>query len=135
MSAAQRQRLIKLVHVGKRELGMSMDAYRDTLQAITGKRSASDLSALELERVLGKFKAAGFKVKGQPEQRRPAATPLAHKIRALWAELHQVGKVRDPSAAALDLWIKRETKIEALAWLDVATAGGVVERLKKWLER
>lgn len=135
MSAAQRQRLIKLVHVGKRELGMSMDVYRDMLQVITGKRSASDLSVADLERVLGKFKAAGFKVKGQSEQRRPAATPLAHKIRALWAELHQAGKVRDPSSAALDRWIKRETKIEALAWLDVATASHIVERLKKWLDR
>lgn len=139
MTSSSRKTLIQLLHVARRELGMDEETYRGALQAATaqgnraGKRSASDMSVPELQRAVDHMKRCGFKVKAKTAQApRPVVLPAAKKIRALWSELHAVGRVRDKSDAALDLWIKRETGVEALAWLDVSQASQVIERLKKW---
>jgi len=132
-----RARLVKLIHVGKRDLRMDDDAYRAALLALTGRRSTSDMAVAELEQVLAHLKRCGFKV--QPAKKagsRPqAASEQAAKIRALWLELHKTKKVRDPAEAALARWVERETRVAALQWLDVATASRVIEKLKQWLAR
>lgn len=46
-----------------------------------------------------------------------------------------MGIVRDSSEQALAQWVKRETGIDSLQWLNSAQASRVIEKLKKWQHR
>ncbi|VFR34696.1 hypothetical protein ANDA3_3767 [plant metagenome] len=133
----QRARYIKLLHVARRELGMDDDSYRAALHASTGKNSASELNVPELARALAHFKRCGFKVKPAAKAgTRPQADMAQDKlIRHLWLTLHSEGAVRDSSEAALAAWVKRETGVDALQWVDTDQASRCIEKLKKWLGR
>lgn len=133
---AERTRLIRLIHVGRRELGMEEDAYRAILKARTGKESARDCSVIELEKVLWHFKRAGFKVR-QPKRpgasRRALSTEEFHsKVRAVWLEMHRIGAVRSPDEAALAAYVKRVAGVDDLRFLPIKDEKKVLESLKKW---
>lgn len=138
-----RTRLIKLIHVGRRELSMDESTYRAILKDKTGEISASACSVPQLERVLGHLKAAGFKVKVSASagaQRKGGSRAMAdddqsRMIRGIWLELHGMSVVRDASEAAMASFVCRHTKIEALQWLSSKQASSVIEHLKKWRNR
>jgi len=142
-----RPRLIRLIHVAKRELAMDDDTYRALLVTSTGHDSSSHLSDTELNKVLAHMKRRGFKVrhvtdksKPKPKFVRKPSRALAHspqdkKIRALWLTLHQMGAVRDPSEAALAAYVKRIAHVDALQWLDIEQASQIIETLKQWQDR
>lgn len=128
-------RLKKLLHVGKRELGLDEDAYRLLLQSATGKTSSSAMTVPELEKALERMKHAGFRVRARKGSRKAADDPQSKKLRGLWLELHEKGVVRNPEEAALAAWVKRMTGVEALEWLSSAQASRCIEEAKKWLKR
>lgn len=64
------KRLLTLVHVGRRELGLDDEDYRALLESVTGSRSAKGLKATQLEAVITVMKGLGFKVKGNATGRR-----------------------------------------------------------------
>ena len=135
-----RQRLIRLIHVGKRELGLDDDVYRALLMGSVQKDSTSAMSVPELERVLERMKRSGFKVRvkasAQPRPGRPLAQyPEAKKVRALWLFLHQLGAVKNPSEAALAAYVKRIAKVDALQWTNGNQTEALIETLKKWAMR
>lgn len=138
-----RQQLIQLIHVAKRDLKMDDDTYRTVLMQVGKKSSCSDMSIIELERVLSYFKRQGFKVKTRTN-RRPPSSPRSRaladdadskKIRALWLFMHQLGVVQDPSEKALAAYVKRITRVEALQWVNGHQAVQLIETLKKWAMR
>jgi phage gp16-like protein len=144
----RRARLIKIIHVARREIGIDDDSYRQMLAnmpALGGRTSSVDVGLKGLELILKQLKARGFKVrakvpKSQPKvltsQDRPLADDKQSKmIRGLWLELHSLGAVRDPSEKALAAYVCRIAKIEALQWLDIEAASKVIETLKKWRYR
>lgn len=143
----ERLRLIKLIHVGRRELSMDDESYRLMLANIPeleGATSSKDLSVPKLKIVLELLKKKGFKVvpkagKSASSPRKTAAKladdPQSKLIRHLWLELHNVGAVRDSSEAALNRFVKNQVKVEALQWLSTAQASKVIENLKQWLKR
>ena len=142
---AERLRLIRLIHVAKRDLRMEDADYRAVLAtALKGtKQSSQDMSLTELERALAHLKRCGFKVRtkaksapAKPKSSRAlAADPGSTKIRALWLMLHELGAVKNPSEAALAAYVKRITHVEALQWIDGEQAETVIETLKKWALR
>ncbi len=137
---ADRARLIRLIHVARRDLAMADDSYRNIVaQCANGKTSAADCEVDELEAVLRHLKACGFKVKpakaAKTATRALADDGQSRKLRALWLTLHQAGTVRDPSEAALAAFCKRHTGVEALQWLTAAQASRRIEHLKQWLAR
>ena len=134
-SATNRQRLIRLVHVAKRELNMADDAYRTILSSRFNKASAADLTVPELEQLVSHLKNCGFKVRKNPSARAQATDAQSQKIRALWLALSQAGVVRDSSEQALGSFVKRMTGVDALQWLKPQQASGVIEELKKWCAR
>lgn len=138
-SNPNRLRLIKLIHVARRELRMDDDTYRLLLAGMTGldgATSTADLSVPNLQRVLEQLKLRGFKVRPNKEQKRPLADDAqSKKIRSLWLELHGQGAVRDPSEAALAKFVQSMTRVSALQWLTTAQASRVIENLKQWLLR
>lgn len=147
MPAPNRQRLIRLIHVAKRDLSMDDDTYRAILLRIGKKASSADLTIPELEKVLEHLKRSGFKVrskskaapKQKPEQAKPSR-PLAQdleskKIRALWLFLHELGAVKNPSEEALATYVKRIAGVDALQWISGEQAERLIETMKKWAMR
>jgi len=132
-----RQRLIRLIHVAKRDLAMDDDTYRALLVTSTGHDSSSHLSDTELNKVLAHMKRRGFKVRHttSKSKRTLAQSPQDKKIRALWLSLHKHGVIRDPSESALAAYVKRIAGVDALQWLDIQQASQIIETLKQWQDR
>ncbi|OHD21153.1 MAG: hypothetical protein A2Y38_10085 [Spirochaetes bacterium GWB1_59_5] len=141
---------IKKIHALKNALGMDDDTYREALKAYKVKSStrlsivAADTFIADLESkavhagVWEKRPAkAAFPRVPSPESRVPklADDAQSKKIRALWLELHQAGKIANPSEPALAAYCKRMTKVDRLEWLKVWQASALIETMKKWLER
>lgn len=139
------KRLLTLVHVGRRELGLDEEDYRALLESVTGARSAKGLKAAQLEAVVTAMKGLGFKVKGNTTGRRspPSAAhvqaPEVRKLRAIWITMKQDGLLRDGSEDALGSFIRRMTAnanggagINRAEWLTSIQAERVLEALKKW---
>lgn len=150
----ERARLIRLVQVGRRSLGLDEETYRELLAQQSGKRSAAELSIQELDKVLQAMKGIGFKptVKravngGKPKRLSPARgvptkTAEIGVIRAIWITMAKHGLLRDGSETALDHYVERQTVrlnkgvgVTRVAWLDGELAYSVLESLKNWHKR
>lgn len=143
---AERLRLIRLVHVAKRDLKMPDDDYREVLRTASGGRvdSSAEMTIPELDKAMSHFKLrCGFKVRTKGNSRpatptpsrRQADDPEARKIRALWLMLHELGAVKNSSEAALAAYVKRLTKVDDLHWINGKQAERLIETLKKWALR
>jgi len=142
------KRLLQLVHVGRRELGLEDEDYRTLLESVTGARSAKGLSVAQLDAVVTAMKAAGFKVKAKtppagkrlsPPSSARVQAPEVRKLRAVWITMFKDGLLRDGSEDALGGFIKRMTAnanggagINRAEWLTAKQAERVLEALKKW---
>ncbi len=150
----ERTRLIRLVQVGRRSLGLDEETYRALLVQQSGKRSAAALSIQELDKVLQVMKGAGFKptvkrgVKGGKQKRlspvsgTPVRTAEIGVIRAIWITMHRHGLLCDGSETALNHYVARQTVrinngvgVAEVSWLDGALAYSVLESLKHWHKR
>jgi len=150
----ERTRLIRLVQVGRRSLGLDDETYRELLTQQSGKRSAAELTLQELDKVLLAMKGAGFKptvkrgVKGDKQKRlspvsgTPVRTAEIGVIRAIWITMAKHGLLRDGSETALNHYVERQTVrinngvgVAEVSWLDGALAYSVLESLKHWHKR
>ena len=130
-----RSQYIQLIHVAKNELRMEDDVYRAMLAGLELPNSTTKMDVPQLHKVLEHLKRSGFKVRSKAKSRPQANDDQSKMIRGLWLELHDHGYVSDASEAALAAWIKRETGIEALQWLNVVQAQTTIEKLKQWRRR
>lgn len=150
----ERTRLIRLVQVGRRSLGLDEETYRELLTQQSGKRSAAELTIQELDKVLLAMKGAGFKptvkrgVKGGKQKRlspvsgTPVRTAEIGVIRAIWITMAKHGLLRDGSETALNHYVERQTVrlnngigVAEVAWLSEELAYPVLESLKNWHKR
>ena len=150
----ERTRLIRLVQVGRRSLGLGDATYRELLTQQSGKCSAAALSIQELDKVLQAMKGAGFKptvkrgVKGGKQKRlspvsgTQVRTAEIGVIRAIWITMAKHGLLRDGSETALNHYVERQTVrinngvgVAEVSWLDGALAYSVLESLKHWHKR
>lgn len=139
-----RKRLIRLIHVARRDRGLDDGTYRDLLERETKKRSCKAMNTTELDKVLAALKRDGFKVSrkprlvvAQPEQRNRARLRDGQQAlaTALWISLWQLGAVRDNRDSALDAFVSRQTGVAHLKWLGPQQAHRVIEALKDWCAR
>ncbi|WP_311515316.1 gp16 family protein [Oligella urethralis] len=131
-------RLIRLIQIAKRELGMDDETYRAILMEIGNEDSSTKLTVSELEQVLEHMKKCGFKV--VPKSKKIGKMTMANDeqskmIRGLWLELHNLGAVQNPSEYSLSRYVKRITGIDLLQWTTAKQKSKVIETLKKWLDR
>lgn len=141
------KRLLKLVQVGRRELGLDEEEYRALLEQVTGVRSAKGMSASKLDAVITAMKGLGFKVKGgaqvagrrSPPSSAKVQAPEVRKLRAIWITMKQDGLLHYGSEDALGSFIRRMTAsanggvgISRAEWLTSFQAERVLEALKKW---
>lgn len=136
--------LIKLIHIAKSKLGMADDDYRSLLRCKTGKTTSTDMSIVELEKVLSEMQTKGFKIQKKSNRRMSqqsgrAATAEIDKMVAIWITMSAQSFVKDGSEAALDKYVARMTAklnggngIESVRWLRPRQAVHVLESLKKW---
>lgn len=131
-----KRKLVQLIHVAKSKLGLDDATYRDLVRSFSGgKESSKDLGISQLEAVLDHLRSRGFEeiktYRGKELERDPQST----KIRSLWLELAEAGVVKDSSEEALAAFVKRQTGVESLRWLESWQASAVIESLKQWLGR
>ncbi|RSN77915.1 gp16 family protein [Acinetobacter haemolyticus] len=86
--AKLRKSRIAAIHMGKAQLGLDDDIYRDMLEAVTGKRSAKDMTDDNLVNVLQHMEKLGFTKKDFGKKPEVALTKqqLTDKIEALLAD-------------------------------------------------
>lgn len=84
-----RNRDLAIIHIAKKQLGLSEDDYRAMLQSYGGASSSAKLDHAGRQRVLAYLDGIGFKPKASTTTKRPArpipsadALPLVRRIRA-----------------------------------------------------
>lgn len=134
----QKARLIRLIKIAQRELGMDDETYRAILMKIGNKDSSTKLTVSELEKVLEHMKSCGFRVLQKNKKTgnlRMANDPQSKMIRGLWLELYKLGAVKNPSEHSLSRYVKRLTGNDLLQWTTVVQKSKVIESLKNWRNR
>lgn len=84
--------LMAKIHIGKKELGLDDDTYRDVLWRVTGKRSCKDMTIAQLQDVVKDMEKSGFKPKAAPKHgKKPSVVgkrePLMGKIHAMLTDM------------------------------------------------
>jgi phage gp16-like protein len=136
-ASSAKRRLIALVHIAKKDLGLCEDDYRGIILDVAGVASAKDCSEGDLIKLVERFKARGWKP-AQPAGRtrpKPADHKTAAKARALWLSLHALGAIDDPSERALEAFARRQLGCDRLQWANQALAYRLIEALKAMAER
>ena len=137
-----------ILHVAKKQLGLTDEDYRAVLHRMTGKSSSRDMTPRERQTVLDEFKRQGFEVVSKrddlpPRERVGRARgaldlngPYVPKIRALWISAYHLGVIRDRTDEALAAFARRQTGIDHLDWVrDPKDAAKVIEALKSMMTR
>jgi Protein of unknown function (DUF1018) len=126
-----------LIHTACKDLGLDEDTRRDLYERVTGKRSLTQMSAAEHERVVSELRAKGFKaVQRRASGKQKLTGKYAGKLQALWIAGYNLGLVKSRDDMALLSFIKRQTGIDHSRFLrDGEDAAKVIEALKAWLAR
>ena len=132
----RRRAMTAKIHVAKKQLQLADDDYRQILIDEAGHASAADCSDAELEKVIRRFEALGFKpIAKAGAATRPAQHPVARKARALWISLYHLGAVDKPSEQALEAFAKRQLKCDRLVWANQSHGYKLIEALKAMAQR
>jgi phage gp16-like protein len=130
----RRKKLIKLIHVGKAELGMDDDVYRAFLVGICGKDSAAKMNVWQLEQAVEIMRKNGFAPlparaqhtrRVRQEERGRATLEQLEYIKGMWQKC-----ARNKSDAALRAFVKRVGGVDGLRFLDVSLAQKVILALR-----
>lgn len=122
--AEDRKAPLRAVHASRRQLGLDDDTYRALLERVTGKRSAADLDAVQLRKVLTEMRRLGAAQPTQPREggrAKPAHYPgTPHNIDTLPAQIEVVEALLTEmrlSWGYADAIAKRMFRVERVAWL------------------
>lgn len=133
MKLDQRKSLLAQVHIAKKQLNLQDDEYRALLQKICGVDSSSKATDRSLRLFLEHCRKCGWQSHGA--KRRVELSRSGKKIYSLWQQLHQANLVQDRSYQALESWIKAQTGVDKLTWLNGHQESQAIEQLKRWLDR
>jgi hypothetical protein len=129
------------IHIAKKALEgrMSDDEYRGLLMTLCQVDSSAKLDMAGrrrfLEHLTKLMQVYGVAPAMKGNQVRTKLPPKAAKIYSLWQQLYTAQLVRERSFQALEAWVKAQTGVDKLKWLNDAQAGQCIEQLKAWLVR
>lgn len=137
MKFNKKAKLIQLIHVGKSQLGLDDELYREILENCTGKTSSKQMTLAQLEAVLDRMKQLGFVVDSKPksEVKNLAGDPQSKLIRHLWLQLYEAGQVRNNSEKALAKFVENKVGVSALQFLSSHNADMIITHLRQWCKR
>lgn len=140
-----RRKLLGLVHIAPKQLGLDDDSYRAIMLRETGHMSAADCTVPQLEKAVREFRRLGFSSTPNRPGRavRPARADhaVARKARVLWISLaHLCAIDTAPQAAikgdaALETFGRRQLGCERLQWANQTQADKLIEAIKAIAER
>lgn len=134
--AADKTKLIRLIQVAIRDLGLREEEYRTIYTETTRKDSLKAMNIKELWQVAEAMKGYGFKISsGIPGDAPLYNSEQAKLVRHHWLTLHRYREVRNPAEAAMLDYVKRITGISRMEWLKPPQMTLVVETMKRWRER
>ncbi len=118
---------IVVIKTLQRKLGMDDAAYRDGLELLTGRRSSTELTDTELDRVLAWLR--------ETEQRIFRSTKgQVALIRHLWDAMYRYSVVSNGSQEALNSYCRRMVRVP-LTSCNPRQCQHLIECLKKWYRR
>ena len=133
----KKTKLIQLIHVGKKQLGLDDDLYREVLESTTEKNSSKLLTVQQLETVLDRMKQLGFTVEAKEKTgvKNLADDAQSKLIRHLWLQLHTAGQIRNGSEQALAKFVENRVHVSALQFLSSHHADMIINHLREWCKR
>lgn len=137
MKFNKKSKLIQLIHVGKTQLGLDDELYRELLESCTGKTSSKDMTTQQLDVVLNRLKQLGFQVESKEKTgvSNLADDAKSKLIRHLWLQLHQAGQVHNGSEKALAKFVENKVGVSALQFLSTKNADMIINHLRSWCKR
>lgn len=132
---ANRNSLLAQIHIAKKDLKLDDGEYRDLMATVCGKHSAADLDVTGLRRFLDHLSKCRSAMKGGATKARRKLLPRAGKIFSLWQQLADAKLVEQRAFPALEAWVKAQTGVDKLEWLNEHQASQCIEQLKLWLTR
>ncbi|PHR52913.1 MAG: hypothetical protein COA47_17370 [Robiginitomaculum sp.] len=133
-----RRMTLAKIHIAKKDLGLSDDDYRFTLETVTGTDSCGNMSDRQLTKVLDHFKEKGWTPKKRQTFKAKSIHADVRLIYALWWDLHASGKLdctKDQRRTALTRFVKRMTGIDNPEWLEGKNAQDIIEACKAMKKR
>ena len=124
-----------LIHVAKKELGLTDDDYRAILRQVAGVDSSKHLDFAGFEAVLRRFGELGFRSSSQPpafgERYGMASQAQVDFVRSLWRQ-YTKGQGDDRS---LGKWLDRTVKVSDIRFLTYGDAFKAITALKAMVDR
>lgn len=125
---------LSVIHLAKKQLGLDDDTYRAVLKTHGGVESSKDLDAAGFEAVMRYFKRCGFestwRKRNFGDRTGMASARQVDFIRKLWRKL-----TGGDDEAALNKWLKRTGKVDALRFLTPDAARKAITGLHKMAGR
>jgi len=126
---------LAVIHLAKKQLGLSDEAYRQMLSELAGVESAKDLGEHGFEAVMFRFYRMGFQStwnKRNLGYRRATASPRqVAMIKTLW---HQFTEGQGDEAS-LGKWLEGKFKVSSVRFLDAKTAHKACGALKRMTDK
>ncbi len=134
-ASQHRRAMIAKVQIARKKLAMDEDDYRQIVTDESGQSSLAACTDRQLDSVLDRMKALGFKPLPKKGSYAGAQHPMARKARALWISLHHLGVIENQSEQALEAFAKRQLDCERLVWARQGDAYRLIEALKAMAKR
>ncbi|WP_176724160.1 regulatory protein GemA [Desulfoplanes formicivorans] len=83
--------MLAKIHIAKKDLGLSDDAYRAILAEVGGAESAGDLDSYGLTRVVAHMRKLGFEPR-RSKQNGALPADKASQIKRIWAQCYSLGR-------------------------------------------
>lgn len=128
--------LIAKIHVAKDQQKLDDTAYQALLFRVTGKTSCSDLTRMQMIKVIKEFERLGWRDNSGKSPAKTASGQYAPILKALWISAYNLGVARSRDDKALIAFVKRQTGLSHTRFLtEPGNAKQAIEALKKWLTR
>ena len=131
---ATRKKLIQLIQIDRKQSNLDDAVWQEILKRfggveVDGRVSLTTLTTENLQLLLNERREKGM----QPS---PQVSEKIGLIKALWGEIHQQGKVLNPSDKAMREAVKMHHKgIERLEWATPQQLHKIISMLKAWKRR
>jgi phage gp16-like protein len=131
-SPERRRAELAKIHCQAKQLGIEGEYYRNLVRRMTGKDSAGDLDGWQRGALLDELRRLGARSPKTGDADQRPGEPQERLVFALWRDLGELGVLKDPSEKGLRAFVRKQTGVAALEWLDVSGLNQIVEALKAW---